>query len=55
MKNEKFQFYFGENPNYIKIGSGYLKVDIEIKEDFNRDLILKIFLMLITLGLSKMD
>ena len=28
--NQNFNFYFGENPNYKKIGKGYLEVEIEI-------------------------
>ena len=49
------EFYFGENLDCIKLGIGYLKVDVEIKEDFNRVLIIQTYLMLIKLGLSIVD
>ena len=32
VENQNIKFYFGEDPNYIQIGNGYLDLDKEIKE-----------------------
>ena len=30
-ENQIIKFYFGENPNYIQKGNGYLEIDVELK------------------------